>query len=73
MRPELAEGYWKVAHFVQQNSSTFELSFQQNKSLVHASFSAFVLDLSLAVESIGQDVNTFLNSLYYMDDKDDKR
>ena len=71
MRPELAEGNWKVAHFVQQNSSASELFFQQNEPFMHTSFFTFVFDLSLAVESVGQNVNTFLNSLQTQE-KDDE-
>ena len=56
---------WNVAHFVQQDSGTFELFLNQNEPLVDPCTLTLVLDPSSIVEPVGQDINTLLYCLYY--------
>jgi hypothetical protein len=67
MGPELTKCKCHVAHFVQQDSGTLELSVNQNEPLIDPCTLIFVLDPSSIVESVGQDINTLLNCLYALE------
>ena len=64
MGPELTECKWKVAHFVQQDSGTFELFLNENEPFIDPCTLTLVLDPSSIVEPVDQDINRLLNCLY---------
>ena len=64
MGPELTECKWKVAHLVWQDTSSFELSLEQNESLVDPSTLTLVPDLTIVVQSVCQNIHTFLYCLW---------
>lgn len=62
--PDIAKPTGKVTHFVQKNSSSFELLLYQSEPLIEAGVLTFVLDLSSIVEFVHQNVHRLVHRLH---------